>query len=283
MLRSKTFINILMLLCILDLAASCKKKEEEETPATPEIPPVGTLSLGTESLGVDDSTEASLFSAGAEGGNYSEAKFAVGLVGLLVGVQVAIPAASIRYALAQTASYLGDYTWSWSFSFFNSSVTYKAELTGKYTPEINSTAWTMSITRDPKDTNGCCENFAWLTGESKGITEGTWHINDAENQTISARRTLEWTYNSELDRSTYFYVNNPTDEEISNGWAEGGYVSFVRSGTKATLTVKKDSTDADEAYVTWNTDTKAGSYHKENGTNICWDADLQDIDCTTTY
>lgn len=255
--------------------ASCgrKKDTEQENPPTsqaPSVPASGTLAVNMDSLSGTALTTAS-------GVNHLAAAAVTVIVNVAVGAQLAVPAAALKAALSQTPTYqASDESWNWALDFTANSISWKAVLNGKAGSSGAST-WTLTVTKSPTDSNGCCSSFTWLTGNIISSQSGTWTMNDPTTPTTpSPHRQISYTYTSDNQRDLTITVKKAAGE-----WKEGGTIRYIVAADQITTTLIKDPALATKkTEIIWNSSTKAGSLENEKGEKVCWNANLQNTACT---
>ncbi len=257
-------------------AVSCGKRDtvdtaEESSSTTstggvaasaPSIPPAGSIELGL-SLGLTQSAY------GLVSSNKIEAQGALLLTSIAAFAAMAVPAAALKSALDADATF-SDGAYHWNYSAAQGGKDYDIHLSA--VKQLNeSVSWVMQVTLDPANSDGCCDNFTFMTGttESDG-NKGAWTIYDPKQPADDVEGLLV-TYDMVDATATSRKIELAKD--AGDGWLLGGFIEINKTGDDNSVTVDRNPGNDAIGRITWNDAADTGKYLKENGDEICWEGD----------
>lgn len=269
--RNSKIANVLVgTSLVLFLATSC---DRENVDAQPEIPPSSSFEM-----------DYSEFPGNGNVAGRVETQFNFGVSALTVGtwqvftaLTMVLPVAAFKAALNQEPTYDEDMeAWHWTFTVgdtASSGAQYTCDLYGSVDTETDQVAWEMYLT-----SAGVFENFLWYTGLSDmDRSGGSWTVYRDPEGNSRAFLGITWERDTVAGTATLRYENI---DATSSG--EGG---FIEAGRRDGETYDRYFTisNADNGNLTeieWNATVKEGRYRVNNGNWNCWDASLEDIQCT---
>lgn len=279
---------------VLGLAMpACSKKEDEdedeEEAATDAPPPPSPYTVSIDLSASEEGTNTD--EQAANGAGFADLSFLMNTSQLAhLGASVVVVTLSASLAAQLTVPVLllkgaegaspvesseNVYLWSYDFSFNN--VDFTANLTGTKGSEANT--WSMKLTRNPEDGNGCCENFEFFTGTQNGQS-GSWQLYDPSRPAAQEELfSVSYDVTSATERSLTFLVNS--DRPATEAFGAGTKVEYVMNGTTVKITYTESSVPGVRV-ITFDTGTKAGSFVTLEGETFCWDTALNgyaDIEC----
>jgi len=165
--------------------------------------------------------------------------------------------------------------WTWSSEFDHESVSYSVVTTAS---GDDGEDWSVSMTSDPIDDNGCCEAFEVVAGSRENTESGVWNIFDMRIPTEpTSLGVLNWDVTTDVDRTLTFTVGK--EDPIHSEWKVGGILTLTVDEKDYTITSKKDPDEERQTVVKWNRETNAGSVRENDEDAKCWDGDLADVEC----
>lgn len=279
--KSTTLFLVFTLFASVLITTSCGKDDNDDddmqTKESPEIPPPEeSFEINFSHL---DTGENSAYASLAKGEkNYSYASFwhsafIVWAWDFILTVNLAIPVASFKVAVAQQAEQVSDdpYKWKWAFDFWN----------GQYTAELFATLqnseikWEMFINHQNFE-----EPFLWYEGKSNiGSTSGTWTLYKTYQNPVNFI-DIEWERTPAEETWEIKYTHS---EEGANNY--GGYVVYGVTN-EADYDLYYSVSNAAEGRLTeiqMNNELKYGRVKDNIRFNDeawhCWSEEYYDIDC----
>lgn len=242
-------------------------RAKEAGPASPKVPAPGTMSIETSSLTLityNDTNKS----------NHSQAVSFLKSIDILLGSDLVIPYFAIGLAYLKDGQLVNDNTWTWEIG---GSVTFndvKASISGTLKGTVNGSnvEWVFELTKTPKDSSGCCENFQWLTGSSSD-SKGSWTVNDYESPTkLNEKMHIDWSYTYDTEKSLDLLLKNQENSSEID-------INYTRDDDDISVLVNHYPSDDSKTEISWNRDTDVGKMTPENGSPICWDKNYTNETC----
>lgn len=193
---------------------------------------------------------------------------------------------SIMFSFAQSYSSLfsevnreeADYddgVWEWSYDYSYGGIT--ADYRTIAEELSDGVRWEMYWSFDDGQGEGF-EDYKIFEGTvSNDESSGDWTFNamDPELDQEVPFITSDWTTTSETEKEiTLEMFGDSIDDEAAE---ETATIHFEQDG--ADFTMDLVFADGDDYLVSWNTDTNIGSITYDDGEQLCWDEEFQDVSC----
>ncbi len=270
---------IMSLSLFLALPACSKKADEDdddEAAAADAPPPPSPYTLSIDLSVADGGTNTDSTAAGQNEGfaatqlAHAGASLIVAGVSYSLAVQLVVPVLLLRTAGESTPTKVTEGSYLWSFDFTHGGAKYTGNLTGTEDEASGSNSFSMSVTRDPANSDGCCSNFVFFTGANNPTDGGgSWQIFDPTRPTGHEELfTVTYGYKSTTERTLSYAVNS--DRPASQKFGKGTTVLYDVKDTVVTMTYQ-DSSESGTRVISWDKDTLAGSIFDLQGQKLCWD------------
>ena len=253
---------------IMFTIASC---DNEPTENRPELPPAESMLMDfsdfTNPPDAMKSTDASYV-------NFVFSYTAVSYWNAGAMLVAAVPVAAYTHALTQTAEYLGDNTWEWSFEFPLNGIDYKATLTGN---RISNEEFTMEMIIALASLPD--QGVKWFDGVVRyDHTSADWTF---YKEGTNAVLEVAWNKDFETEAADLTYTYVEADQEET-----GSYIMWEYSPGEVYDAAYTISMSGGMTNIEWNTTTiegrvKSPAYFEDDAWH-CWDSyanGLADIDC----
>jgi hypothetical protein len=268
--------NFSLVLCLA--LPACGKKvtgdDDDDGSASGAPPPPSpytvSLDLSVSEGGTNTDDDAANFTANTSSLAYGASSFIVlGISGSLAS-QLVVPVLLLKGAASAKAMEVTPGTYLWSYDFTHGGAKYTANLTGKRDDSSGSNTFTMNVTRDPENGDGCCKNFLFFTGANDPQeNKGAWQIFDPSRPTGQEKLfSIAYVYKEITERTLTYTVNS--DRPASQKFGQGTTVIYDVKGTTVTMTYQ-DSSEQGSRIISWDKDTLAGSIVDLQGQKLCWD------------
>lgn len=161
--------------------------------------------------------------------------------------------------------------WEWKYSYTRQAQSFDVRLTAKEGSETSDNIyWMLYASNQDLSLNNY--KLMNLSNSPEG-SKGSWIIYPIESD--STELWLDWSLDTATDYEEFtfnFYVNGSGTQRT---------VIFTREGPAHSIETHIPGSPSDYIFVIqWNTDTNEGSvYDTESGERICWDENLNDIEC----
>lgn len=252
-----------------------EKEDDAGSEGAPPPPPVGTISLdldvsdGTQKLGFAEVGGLAAASVATLGLNHAAASIVVLVVNVNISLSLVIPVGLLKAAAASTPKLTAPNTYTYSFEF----TTQNRAWTGNFIAvvgEADARAYSMRVTSEPKDANGCCTDFEFFNGSAvAGQSTGAWQVFDPTKPTAAAKLFgISYDFKSETDKTLTFLVNS--DKPATEKFGSGSRVAYKVAGNDVTMTVRDSAENADRV-IAWSKASGAGSHLDPQGKKTCWD------------
>lgn len=268
--------QFLVILLLIFLFASCNN--DDLTKVAPEIPPVETMVIDFESLGITTKSNSIAKT------NWFYSATTVGVWNLIIGTTFAIPVTAFRLAVQQQPTQTGDLIWQWEYNVDGFTDQYTARLVGEV-ESASKIKWEMYITKkgiDPFD------EFLWFEGKSAmDGKSGQWILYQSAafpEQMIQ----IDWTReNEQIAEIIYTYVREKNEQGQTDKF-NGSTLTYGLKDSELDIYVNIHAFDIPgnafaDTYIEWNRTNFNGHVKAEhffNDTNWhCWDTEGNDIDC----
>ncbi len=237
--------------------------------AAPELPDPSTLGIPFGDFsGADNPARREVVSFG----NWAFSAINVGVWNTIIGVGMAIPAASFAEAFNHFAVPQSDGSWEWRYNVVSDAV-YTARLNGKLVND--QVQWKMYVSRV-----GAFKNFLWYSGEhNRPATSGSWRINNPPGRP-GPMLSIEWTRDSSQGTESAKFTNiDPHSEEF------GGFIAYAKTGL---LPYDSDYDIFNKGLnnitgIEWSSLDHDGRVRDQlrygDGDWHCWNTSLQDVAC----
>ncbi len=258
-----------IMLSLVVILASCNT-DDEVTPAfpAPELPPIESMEMNFSNFN-DDNSGGRVESDQ----NWSRAVIHVGVWNAILALNIAVPVASFKVAIAQSPSYdASRELWVWRFDHTVFGRTYSFELTGKVIS--NTVEWNMYASEE----NGF-QNVLWYTGEMQlDGSSGYWLLNkDGDNPVTYLR--VDWEKSGD-QVGTIRYTSVETGAALEDSFIEYAQTNGTEFNRTYDIYIDSDDNMVD---IDWHHDNGNGRiknprfYGDDNFR--CWGTDFQDVDC----
>lgn len=250
-------------------ATSCDKEPDG---LRPELAPLETMLM--------DFSDFSTRPAGTKGTEFTYDNFVfsyltVGYWSISAAIVSTLPVAAYTHALTQTAEYLGDNTWEWSYNFNYNSLSYVATLTGERISNEEFTMEMIIIQPSLAPGNGV-KMFDGVVRYDHTAADWTFY-----NEEGDALLEVTWNKDFETEAADLTYTYMEADQEET-----GSYIMWDYNPDEVFDAVYTISMSESMTYIEWNTGTiegrvKAPVYFEDENWH-CWDSlanGLADIDC----
>jgi len=258
----------LILILITVIPAGCKKDKGDP----PVLPPAESMTIDFSNFQLQKKGDAK----GTENSAWEFSATVAAVWRIVVNTTLIVPVTAFQQAVSQTATYVSEKNWQWSYNVTVSGSTYKARLTGEI--RASDVAWKMYVS---KEGTGAFAEFLWFEGTSKlDGTGGQWILN--QSSTVpSAILQIDWTKTaSEIGKITYTYVKN--GDALKTSYIEYGLTTgTLNAYYKVHYYTGVKFSDVD---VEWSTTLKNGrvksvDYFLGDTNWHCWDANKVNITC----
>ena len=197
----------------------------------------------------------------------------VGFWNIVLAVNLAVPVAAFKVAIAQDAEFDRDrQLWVWSFDFFHDSKRHTAELTGALI--TNGVEWNMTISQE----NGF-QNVPWYTGQMSADGSSGYWILQHNGTDLNDYLRIDWEKeNDEVGEIKYELIDESSDDF-------GSYIEYGRVDTDDFDTYYNIRLTSEDRLVEieWNRDKGDGRIRVTEGTvqgdYLCWDESFNNADC----
>jgi hypothetical protein len=264
----RSIVQAVFAISVLIIATSCDKENLEQRP---ELPPAESMQMdfsdfSTRPVGVKSSA--------ASYDNFVFSYLTVGFWNVSASLVSALPVAAYTHALTQTAEYLGDNTWEWSFEFPLNNLNYVATLTGeRLNNEEFSMEMVIALALLPN------EGTKWFDGLVRyDHTSADW--------TFYKEGTLEvlevaWNKDFETEAADLTYTYTEPDQDETGSYIKWEYMPEEIFDAAYTVSMAAGTSN-----IEWNITTIEGRVKSpvqfEDELWHCWDSyanGLADIDC----
>ena len=260
MKRLQYFLPVLMLLMI---PCGCKKDKGE----APILPPYESMVIDFSNFSLDKRSGS--LPVDFKGTESSTWEFAAGIAGIwnsLLSSNLEIPLAAYEAAAGNSAAWVSENLWQWSYTFTAGSDTYKVKLQGK--TSTGSTTWKMYITLEG---TGGYTDYLWADGTSKTDgTGGQWKFRQGPSSDVLMFQD-DWTKDGdEITTVVYTYLKNDTNKD--------SYINYHNPGTDgfdSGYTIHFASGVYSDSVIEWNISTRDGRLkcadYLQDDNWYCWD------------
>lgn len=257
--------TIPVLLCAVVLMAGCDSVSNEEK--APDMLPADAFTMQTDLFASGSAGKAAL------GTHFVAAAGTVWPVSLLIQANLIIPALVTSAAVQAGDPKLKDGAFVWTSSTQAENHPVSFTLSGK--PTADYIDWSMRIQGTNPDTQQE-EDFVLFTARTNPNTKsGTWSLFYPIDGTATNVLNAEYAITNDSTKMIEFSVPEGRDHA-------GDSVTYSQEG--ATRTFAWDEASAGNVHTaSWNATTHVGWIQSANyngGNKACWDAELNDIDCT---
>ena len=254
---------------ILFTTTSCDKEPAGDRP---DLPPAESMMM--------DFSDFATQPAGTKGSALSYDNFlfsylTVGYWNASAALVSALPVAAYTHALAQTAEYLGNNTWEWSFTFTYNSLSYVATLTGERISNEEFTMEMVIIQPSLAPGNGV-KLFDGVVRYDHTRADWTFY-----KEGTNAVLEVAWNKDFETEAADLTYTYVEADQEETGSYIMWAYSPDAVYDGAYTISMSEGMTN-----IEWNTTTiegrvKAPAYFEDENWH-CWDSyanGLADIEC----
>jgi hypothetical protein len=270
-------LRSLVVLSLVSALVACGKKDDSKSDSTaegaPALPASGTLSVDFKAKGEAGDAFALVAQAGrsrlgaTSTNNHAAAAVVFALTNVYVGAYLVTPVLMLARGAQETAKAQVDGSWLWSYDVTVGGVKDTVNLTGVRTGEASAT-WSLKLTTEPRDANGCCDAFELLTGSTSDGEKGAWIVNDpSQPKTPTPLFTTTYDYESPTDKTLAFTLE--TTRAATERFGKGSYASYAVKDDAVTLQVR-DASEAAPRTILFDRGTGAGSQVDPAGTKSCW-------------
>lgn len=273
----KLIVLSLIIIFALGFLSSCKKKKG----TAPTLPPAASMTIDfTNFESGAKSIDFASASKGVENSSWEFSALVAGYWKTIIATTLAVPVASFKIALDQTATWVEEKTWQWNYTVTVLGSTYKARLVGLI--QTTDVKWTMYVTKE--GTGGFAE-FVWFEGTSKiDGTSGQWILNHSSAYKEPVLQ-IDWTKTgTDLYTVKYTYVRTLNDNRASDTF-KGSYIEYGKtSATAAYYTIHYwNGTAFSDMNVEWNPSDKSGRVKCQaffgDTKWYCWNGNHVNITC----
>lgn len=269
---------------------ACSRKEaedDEEDEAAADAPPPPSpytvsidLSVSEGGTNTDANASGQSLMATSQLAHTGAALIVAG-VSYSLAAQLIVPVLLLREAGEATPTEVTPGTYLWSFDFDYGGAKYTGNLTGTKDAESGINSFSMAVTRDPENGEGCCTNFVFFSGSNDPETgAGSWQFFDPTRSSSPENLfSVSYAFTSSTERTLTYTVNS--DRDAAQKFGNGTTVAYNVKDTAVTMTYK-DSSETGSRTITWDKDTVAGSIVDLQGQKLCWDTKANgyaDITC----
>lgn len=270
---------VMTALCLSLALPSCGKKAKDDGDSgdsadgapPPPSPYTVSLDLSVADGGTNtDSTAAGQGLLATTQLAHAGASLVVLGVSYSLAAQLIVPVLLLREAAKASPTEVTPGSYLWSYDFTYGGAKYTGNLTGTKDEASGTNSFSMSVTRDPANGDGCCTNFVFFTGTNNPSDGGgSWQIFDPTRPTGQEMLfSVTYGYKSATERTLAYAVNS--DRDAAQKFGNGTTVLYNVKDTVVTMTYK-DSSETGSRIVSWDRDTLAGSIVDLQGQKLCWD------------
>ena len=168
---------------------------------------------------------------------------------------------------------MGTDAWVYSFDVLENNRVWTANLTATRFSSM-ATSWTMKVSSDPSDINGCCNDVVLFEGRSSATGSGTWQIYDVSKPRDSAKLfSIVYDYKTPSDKVLLFTMNG---EVGPTRLGRNSTVRYSASADAMALEIS-DSSDQGKRFISWSAANKSGEHTDPQKNSVCWDTYLNNF------
>jgi len=243
-------------------------KPDPDTPFPYAKPSLETMQMDLHDLGSGQSPTS------AAGGCHALSTLAVAWINLNVVLRLAVPMSAFAACLNSQPVYLGDDTWRWTATGGQGADAATGELEAHVVSQTQID-WSVRVS----GTQESYDRFLWFAGScDPSALSGVWHYYDPASRT-TPREVIRCTW------SQGSMPGAPRQIEFENaeqGAADLGDVLSYEVVEYTASIMLVDASDADTAWVSWNTITGEGRTETPHAGTCCWgsrDLGYPDVTC----
>jgi hypothetical protein len=253
---------------VLFSVTSCDKEPVDQRP---DLAPVESMMMDFSDFA---SSPAGAKSSALSYDNFLFSYLAVGYWNASAVLVSAIPVAAYAHALTQTAEYMGDNTWEWSFEFPLNGLSYLATLTGE---RLNNEEFSMEMVISLASLPN--QGVKWFDGVVRyDHTKADWTFyKEGTNPVLD----VAWNKDFETEEADLTYTYVEADQEETGSYIMWEYSPGEVFDGAYTVSMAEGMTN-----IEWNVTTIEGRVKSpvffEDENWHCWDSyanGLADIDC----
>ncbi len=268
-MKSTIFKCITAISGVLLIFAACSNSTSvNETPPT--IPSQQSMSIDMSEMNNAQKVAAK----SKAGSNFNAAIYRAGVAKLILDANLLVPKVLVGAAQERDPEEVADGEYQWSYSTSNQQNDYSVLLTANVdsNDEVN---WNFFVTTS--STDPVLNNFLFFSGEAEyNGTEGVWYYYDPNEE--GPVSTVNW----DIDEDGSVVVGLEVLSDRNGNL--GNTIDYNFDGDTKVLEYYEASSEA-RTTISYDINTMTGfiiSPSYNNGAKSCWDANLEDIACSSS-
>jgi hypothetical protein len=269
--------SFIIILALVAIVSSCVENPNPVPEVAPEVPMAEMYTIPTEAVTESTTDTTSGSTMGNTYKNWVHAGVNLLVWNTAIIVNTAVPVTAFSRAVNETATYVGNGTFEWSYQYQGPVHTYDVVLTGQYINGGQDVEWIMNVSQV-----GGFSNFEWYRGISAtDFSEATFTVN---HRPFNPAPYLQIDYQRDYsnDHASIRYTNVNTSNNSFGGYLE--YRVEPTSSFNRAFDIQGGQNSPNTFIeIQWLEPTGQGRVKNPDFFNDndwhCWDQNRADTDC----